>query len=120
VNDVRKRLPLLLAWLDAMKPDIVALQELKVVDAAFPRAELQAAGYGSLHVGQKTWNGVAVLARGAEPIETAGHCPVTRVTTRRAIWKQPSRGSSSRRCTCPTATRFRGRSSTTSWPGSNA
>jgi exodeoxyribonuclease III len=68
INDIRKRLPLLLAWLDVTRPDVVALQELKATEAAFPRAELERAGYGSLVVGQATWNGVALLARGAEPV----------------------------------------------------
>lgn len=69
INHIGKRLPILLAWLEATQPDIVALQELKVTDAQFPRDALQKAGYGSLCVGQKTWNGVALLARDAEPIE---------------------------------------------------
>jgi exodeoxyribonuclease III len=69
VNNVRKRLPQLLAWLDATAPDIVALQELKTETAAFPSAELSEAGYTCLVSGQKTWNGVALLARGSEPIE---------------------------------------------------
>ena len=68
VNNVLKRLPLLLAWLDATRPDVVALQELKVTEDRFPRAELEAAGYGSLVVGQPTWNGVALLARGMGPV----------------------------------------------------
>ncbi|HLL19294.1 MAG TPA: exodeoxyribonuclease III [Rubrivivax sp.] len=68
VNDVHKRLPLLLAWLEATQPDVVALQELKTTEAAFPRAALEAAGYGSLVVGQRTWNGVALLARGSDPV----------------------------------------------------
>lgn len=69
VNNIRHRLPLLLAWLDATRPDIVVLQELKTATAEFPTGALEAAGYGSLVVGQKTWNGVALLARGHEPIE---------------------------------------------------
>lgn len=69
VNNVRKRLPQLLAWLDVTKPDAVALQELKSPAAEFPRAEIEQAGYGCLVVGQKSWNGVALLARGADPIE---------------------------------------------------
>lgn len=68
INDIAKRLPLLLAWLDATQPDVVALQELKATTGLFPRRELEDAGYGSLVVGQKTWNGVALLARGAEPV----------------------------------------------------
>ncbi len=69
VNNVRKRLPQLLAWLDSTKPDVVALQELKTETAAFPRTELESAGYGCLVAGQRTWNGVALLSRGYEPIE---------------------------------------------------
>lgn len=68
INNINLRLPLLLAWLDATKPDIVALQELKSTASDFPARELEQAGYGSLVVGQKTWNGVALLARDAEPI----------------------------------------------------
>lgn len=75
VNNVRHRLPLLLAWLDATKPDIVALQELKTTTAEFPVAELAASGYRSFVVGQKTWNGVALLARACEPVEIRRSLP---------------------------------------------
>ena len=68
INNVNLRLPLLLAWLEATKPDVVALQELKSTTEDFPRRELEHAGYGALVVGQKTWNGVALLARDLEPI----------------------------------------------------
>jgi exodeoxyribonuclease-3 len=69
INDIHKRLPILLAWLDATRPDVVALQELKTPEKDFPKAELDRAGYGSLVVGQPSWNGVALLARGAQPVE---------------------------------------------------
>ena len=69
VNDVNKHLPILLAWLDVTRPDAVALQELKTPESAFPRAALEKAGYGSLVVGQPMWNGVALLARDAKPVE---------------------------------------------------
>jgi exodeoxyribonuclease-3 len=68
INNIATRLPLLLAWLETTRPDVVALQELKLTTARFPAAELEAAGYGALVVGQATWNGVAILARGAEPV----------------------------------------------------
>ena len=68
INGVVRRLPLLLDWLASTRPDIVALQETKVVDADFPTDALADAGYGSLCVGQRTWNGVALLARDAQPI----------------------------------------------------
>jgi exodeoxyribonuclease-3 len=68
INNVNKRLPNLLRWLRAAKPDVVALQELKATDAEFPVAAIEKAGYGAVWRGQKTWNGVAILARKAEPI----------------------------------------------------
>ncbi|MFX9699962.1 endonuclease/exonuclease/phosphatase family protein, partial [Acinetobacter baumannii] len=58
----------LLRWLRAAKPDVVSLQELKATDAEFPAAAFANAGYGAVWRGQKTWNGVAILARGAEPV----------------------------------------------------
>jgi len=75
INNVVKRLPNLLAWLADTAPDVVCLQELKATDAAFPAAELEAAGYGAVWAGQRTWNGVAILARGAEPIVTRYELP---------------------------------------------
>lgn len=75
VNHVNKRLPLLEDWLAREKPDIVCLQELKATDDAFPVAELGHAGYGAVWRGQKAWNGVAILARGAEPVLTRDRLP---------------------------------------------
>jgi exodeoxyribonuclease-3 len=69
VNGVTARLPELLAWLDRTRPDIVCLQELKAPQERFPEDALQAAGYGSIWHGQKSWNGVAILARGSQPTE---------------------------------------------------
>jgi exodeoxyribonuclease-3 len=68
INNVNKRLPNLLRWLRAAKPDVVALQELKATDAEFPAAAIEKAGYSAVWRGQKTWNGVAILSRKAEPI----------------------------------------------------
>src|SRR5947208_5918936 len=70
VNGVNGRLPVLLRWLAKAKPDVVCLQELKAPLEKFPEAAIRAAGYGAVWHGQKSWNGVAILARGAEPIET--------------------------------------------------
>jgi exodeoxyribonuclease-3 len=75
INNINKRLPLLLSWLDVTKPDAVALQELKSTDAQFPRAEIEASGYQCLCVGQKSWNGVALLSRDAQPIEIRRSLP---------------------------------------------
>jgi exodeoxyribonuclease-3 len=63
VNSLKVRLPQLLEWLAAQGPDVVCLQETKLEDKAFPRMELEAAGYQSAFAGQKTYNGVAILAR---------------------------------------------------------
>ncbi len=68
INNVNKRLPNLLRWLRDARPDAVALQELKATDAEFPAAAIEKAGYGAVWRGQKSWNGVAILARKAEPI----------------------------------------------------
>jgi exodeoxyribonuclease-3 len=75
VNGVNGRLANLLGWLEEATPDIVCLQELKSPDDKFPAAALRAAGYGAVWQGQKSWNGVAILARGAEPVETRQGLP---------------------------------------------
>ncbi len=75
INNVNKRLPNLLAWLEAARPDVVCLQELKATDRQFPATALADAGYGAVWKGQSAWNGVAILARGAEPILTADALP---------------------------------------------
>jgi exodeoxyribonuclease-3 len=69
VNGINGRLANLLGWLEEASPDIVCLQELKAPDDKFPAAALRAAGYGAVWHGQKSWNGVAILARGASPID---------------------------------------------------
>jgi exodeoxyribonuclease-3 len=63
INNVNRRLPNLLAWLKAAKPDVVCLQELKAAQDRFPAQALDDAGYHAEWVGEKTWNGVAILAR---------------------------------------------------------
>lgn len=65
VNSLKVRLPQLLQWLDAQRPDIMCLQETKLEDRAFPADALRQAGYRSLFSGQKTYNGVAILSRSA-------------------------------------------------------
>jgi len=63
VNSLNVRLPQVLDWLSKHRPDALCLQELKLEDAKFPRAEIEAAGYSSVFFGQKTYNGVAILSR---------------------------------------------------------
>jgi exodeoxyribonuclease-3 len=75
INNINKRLANLLGWLRTAKPDVVCLQELKATDREFPQAALAKAGYSAAWRGQKSWNGVAILARGSEPIVTRTELP---------------------------------------------
>ncbi len=70
VNSIRARMPVLLEWLQDAVPDLVCLQETKVVDSGFPALEIQASGYDAVFRGEKAYNGVAILSR--LPIEEAG------------------------------------------------
>lgn len=69
INGIKARLPRLIEYLAEQQPDVVCLQELKTSDETFPEADIRAAGYGAIWHGQKSWNGVAVLAKGQDPIE---------------------------------------------------
>ena len=75
INGVNQRLDALLQWLATSAPDVVCLQELKTDDSRFPAKALRDAGYGAIWLGQKSWNGVAILAKGTEPIETRRGLP---------------------------------------------
>ena len=75
VNGVNGRLAVLLRWLAQAQPDVVCLQELKAPQEKFPEAAIREAGYGAVWHGQKSWNGVAILARGREPVETRRGLP---------------------------------------------
>jgi exodeoxyribonuclease-3 len=75
VNGVNGRLSVLLRWLKEAQPDIACLQELKSPQDKFPIAEIRKAGYGAIWNGQKSWNGVAILAKGDDPVETRRGLP---------------------------------------------
>jgi len=75
VNGVSARLSALLRWLAESKPDVACLQELKTPQERFPEAAIREAGYGVIWHGQKSWNGVAILARGADPVESRRGLP---------------------------------------------
>src|SRR5512133_1839575 len=75
VNGIKTRLPNLLQWLEREQPDVACLQELKALDGTFPHEALLAAGYHSLWKGQRSWNGVAILARGMQPVEIRRELP---------------------------------------------
>ncbi len=72
VNSLKVRLPHVLDWLASEQPDVLCLQETKMEDAAFPYAEISAAGYHAVHHGQKTYNGVAILSRQVPEAVTTG------------------------------------------------
>lgn len=69
VNGIGTRLGHLLTWLEKEQPDIACLQELKAPDENFPIMPIRAAGYGAVWHGQRSWNGVAILAKDEEPVE---------------------------------------------------
>jgi exodeoxyribonuclease-3 len=75
INNINRRLPNLLAWLKAAKPDVACLQELKCTDNEFPAREIAKTGYHAVWRGEKSWNGVAILARHGEPVLTRTSLP---------------------------------------------
>ena len=75
VNGIGARLPALLRWLAETRPDVACLQELKAPQEKFPEAAVREAGYGPIWHGQKSWNGVAILARGQDPVESRRGLP---------------------------------------------
>lgn len=75
VNGINGRLPVLLRWLEEAAPDVVCLQELKAPQEKFPLQAIKDAGYQAIWHGQKSWNGVAILARGEEPEEVCRVLP---------------------------------------------
>ncbi len=75
INNVNKRLENLLAWLAKTEPDVVCLQELKAEQKAFPARPLRAVGYRAVWQGERSWNGVAILARDRDPVLTRSSLP---------------------------------------------
>ena len=75
INGINSRLHVLTRWLEEFRPDIVGLQELKCPDEAFPGAAIETLGYSAIWHGQRSWNGVAILSKVGEPVETGlGEC----------------------------------------------
>jgi exodeoxyribonuclease III len=75
INNINKRMDGLLAWLTRAEPDVVCLQELKAEQPAFPWDALRTLGYGAVWQGERSWNGVAILARGCDPVLTRASLP---------------------------------------------
>ena len=75
VNGINGRLPVVLRWLKQSRPDVVCLQELRAPEDKFPADAMRKAGYSAIWHGQKSWNGVAILGRGMDPLETRRGLP---------------------------------------------
>ena len=75
INNINKRLHNLMAWLAREQPDVVCLQELKVEQRAFPASALRDLGYRGVWLGERSWNGVAILARECDPVLTRSGLP---------------------------------------------
>jgi exodeoxyribonuclease-3 len=75
INGINARLHVLTRWLEEFAPDVVGLQELKCADEAFPHEAIEALGYSAIWHGQKSWNGVAILSRVGDPVETRRGLP---------------------------------------------
>jgi exodeoxyribonuclease-3 len=75
INNINKRFACLASWLEAAAPNVVCLQELKCEQEKFPAIPLRELGYEAVWKGQRSWNGVAILARGTEPVLTADSLP---------------------------------------------
>jgi exodeoxyribonuclease III len=75
INNINKRLHNLADWLEKAQPDVVCLQELKAEQRAFPASILRDAGYRGVWVGERSWNGVAILARECDPVVTRSSLP---------------------------------------------
>ena len=75
INNINKRLHNLTAWLSKAQPDVVCLQELKAEQRAFPAGALRDLGYRGVWLGERSWNGVAILARECDPVLTRSSLP---------------------------------------------
>ena len=75
INNVNKRLANLLGWLRRARPNVACLQELKATDSEFPMTAIKKTGYGAVRLGQRSWNGVAILGRNCEPVVTRAVLP---------------------------------------------
>ena len=119
VNGIKARIETVPAWLTASAPDVAVLQEIKSVDEGFPREVFEDLGYRVETHGQKGFNGVAILSK--LPLEDVSRGLPGGDGDDQARWIEATvMGTRAVRvcgCTCPMATRPRGRNTTTSWPG---
>ena len=119
INNINRRLSNLLEWLRVAEPDVVCLQELKATDASFPEAAIQDAGYGAVWRGQRTWNGVAILAKNAKPILTRDELPGDPADRQSRYIEAAVNGVLIASIYLPNGNPQPGPKFDTSWPGSN-
>lgn len=120
VNNVRRRLDNLLNWLAHAGPDIVCLQELKCRDNEFPEEAINKVGYRAVWRGEKSWNGVAILARNAAPILIRDELPGEPSDRQSRYIEAAVRGIVIACLYLPNGIRNLGHASITSLPGSSA
>jgi exodeoxyribonuclease III len=118
INNINKRLDNLLGWLKKAEPDVVSLQELKAEQGAFPVVALRALGYEAVWQGERSWNGVAILARNHTPVLTRASLPGNADDHQARYIEAAVNGMLITSLSiCPTGTRSPVRNSITSWRG---
>ncbi|MGA7411165.1 MAG: endonuclease/exonuclease/phosphatase family protein [Bryobacteraceae bacterium] len=120
INNINKRLENLLFWLSKTKPDVVCLQELKAEQGAFPVQLLSSLGYEAVWQGQRSWNGVAILARDHEPVLTRSSLPGDPDDGQARYIEAAVKGILVASIYLPNGNPQPGPNSNTSWLGSNA
>jgi exonuclease III len=124
INNINKRLDNLLAWLAKTAPDVVSLQELKAEQEAFPVNALRTLGYEAVWQGERSWNGVAILARNHVPVLTCTSLPGNpedrHHEDQQARYIEAVVQGVLITSTCPMGIRSPDRNSITSWPGLSA
>ena len=120
INNINKRLDNLLAWLAKAEPDVVSLQELKAEQGAFPVNALRTLGYEAVWQGERSWNGVAILARHHAPVLTRTSLPGNPEDHQARYIEAAVQGVLITSIYLPNGIRSLDRNSTTSWPGLSA
>ena len=120
INNINKRLNNLLSWLAKAEPDVVSLQELKAEQRAFPADSLRTLGYEAVWQGERSWNGVAILARNHTPVLTRTSLPGNPQDHQARYIEAAVQGVLITSIYLPNVIPSLDRNSTTSWPGLSA
>jgi exodeoxyribonuclease-3 len=120
INDINKRLNNLLSWLAKAEPDVVSLQELKAEQGKFPMHALRTLGYEAVWQGERSWNGVAILARNHTPVLTRSTLPGNPEDRQARYIEAAVHGFLITSIYLPNGNPHLDRNSTTSWAGLSA